>query len=1077
MAMDLTKHNKKWLCLMALLFCVTSLFSQFYNGSNLSFGKNRVQYQNFNWTYYRTEDCDVYFYPTGKMLAQYTAWKAPKMIEEVEKFLNYTATKKIQFIVYNTQSDFRESNFAYDNDDFYNQGGVTNIYGTKVYLYFDGDHTHFDQMLRSGIMNVYAHFLVEGENLRSNISAEYLVQVPEWFYTGLASYYGETWNADIDEHVKNGILTQKYADFDELSPVDARYAAHSFWKYIADTYGENSILTILYATRAYHSIESGFVHALGHSYKGLLINWYRHYYILYKKDMKRTKVDVAGEIKKPKAKREYDRVRFSPDGENYAFVTNEAGQVRVWLKTPKMKKPQSIFRRYHKTEDNPDLTYPIIGWHPNGEIVGFTIEEEGRCYYYPYNIKNKKLGDRQLVDVEKITDFVLSNDGKLLLFSGIKNGQSDIFIYSFLAKSFQQITNDIYDDEAPRFIQNQKKIVFSSNRPHDSLKLKEAFYAVSPQKTYDLFLYHYDTKDKKLLRITKTPYANESEVREMQNGEILYLSDENGINNRYSARFDSSISKIDTIVHYAYRAKNFPLTDYAYNISDFDYNPSNEKVAEIIRRKGTQNIYLSPVTEQALAEKPQLSGFQEKMREERTRRDSLEKVKATAVVARHGFRQVRESDLIKQKNNDEKTSRNGLQDNALTEGLSFMQEVPKNYYIQYNINKLVTQADFSFLNTSYQQFTGGISPIYLNSTINALLMFGLNDLFENHRITAGYRLAFNLHDYEVMFSYENLSKRVDQQIVLYRQSLRSNINDYIYKQHTNSIFYITKYPIDKFNSFRLTLTGRYDRYIMGSLNDYSLQEKDENHFWGGIKLEYVFDSAKELYTNLWKGAKCKIFAEYMHRIDKENKNLLVLGFDYRKSIKLYKKMTLALRLAGSTNFGKSRLVYYMGGVDNWVGAKFNSNIWVDLTKDYAYQTLATNMRGFEQNIRNGTSFVLFSGELRIPFVQLIAKKNVSNNFLNSLQLIVFGDVGTAWTGLTPYSADNCLYTRYVFWGSNYSNWIKIKRQTEPFVGGFGLGLRASLLGYFLRLDYAWGVEDFKIYNKKGMFTFSIGLDF
>ena len=87
---------------------------------------------------------------------------------------------------------------------------------------------------------------------------------------------------------------------------------------------------------------------------------------------------------------------------------------------------------------------------------------------------------------------------------------------------------------------------------------------------------------------------------------------------------------------------------------------------------------------------------------------------------------------------------------------------------------------------------------------------------------------------------------------------------------------------------------------------------------------------------------------------------------------------------------------------------------------------------------------------------------------------MFGDVGTAWTGVTPYSKDNSLFTRYITAGDISA---VVKRQVEPFVGGFGMGLRAKLFGYFLRLDYAWGVEDFRISNKKGMFSFSIGLDF
>ncbi|MBQ3850984.1 MAG: hypothetical protein II751_02585, partial [Bacteroidales bacterium] len=347
-------------------------------------------------------------------------------------------------------------------------------------------------------------------------------------------------------------------------------------------------------------------------------------------------------------------------------------------------------------------------------------------------------------------------------------------------------------------------------------------------------------------------------------------------------------------------------------------------------------------------------------------------------------------------------------------------------------------------------------------------------LFEDYRITGGLRLSFNLQSNEEMFSYENLSRRLDRQIVLYRQAITSSGGDYVYKQTSNSVFYILKYPFDKFNSLRLTLKGRYETNTVGALSDRTLQQSDTRHLWAGVKLEYVFDSSKELYTNLWRGSKVKVFAEYEQRAEKETQNLLVVGLDARRSFKLYKNMTFAVRAAASTNVGSARLVYFMGGVDNWINAKFNSSIWVDQSKNYAYQTLATNMRGFQQNIRNGTSFVLFSGELRIPFVQLIAGHQVGFELFNSLQLNIFGDVGTAWTGLTPYSKDNCLYTRYIHSGPID---VMIRRQVDPFVGGFGLGLRCSLLGYFLRFDYAWGVEDFRIARKKGMFLFSIGTDF
>ena len=115
----------KMLCflLLALLFFGVSspLHAQFYNGSQISFGKNRVQHQNFNWQYLRADQYDVYFYPTGKALAQYVYYKVPQYLGEMAQLLNYTSQKKLQFIVYNTQQDFRESNFAYDDEEFYNQ--------------------------------------------------------------------------------------------------------------------------------------------------------------------------------------------------------------------------------------------------------------------------------------------------------------------------------------------------------------------------------------------------------------------------------------------------------------------------------------------------------------------------------------------------------------------------------------------------------------------------------------------------------------------------------------------------------------------------------------------------------------------------------------------------------------------------------------------------------------------------------------------------------------------------------------------------------------------------------------------
>ena len=1076
-----------------------TLFGQFYNGSQLTFGKSRVQYQDFLWHYYRHSHFDVYYYPNSRAIADYVYMVTPEIIKELEKYFNFTSDKKLQFIVYRTHSDFKESNFNYDNDDFYNQAGITNIYGSKVYLFFDGNRANLNKMIRGGIASVFAKGIVQGQTLRANMASEYTMNEPSWFYSGLSSFVAENWNSELEAQVKDGILSKRFRKMDNLSPMDATLAGHSFWRFIEERYGENAISTILHATKATKSVERGLAYATGVAFKELLEDWYRFYVVAFGKDKNREKPETDPLLKKTKTTMKYSELTLSPDGDSYAFATNEAGQIKVWLKTPEDKKPKIVFRKYAKTEDNPDFSFPKLAWHPNGEILGFTTEDKGRTkgiktvksYYFPVVVNTKKRQPRILVELDKITDWSYVADRNTLLLSGVRNGQSDIYFYHLQAKLLENITNDIYDDLNPRLLNDGKSIIFSSNRPGDSLTNKK-FFNEESLNTYNLFAFNPEKDDKQLLRVTNTPNVKMSNPRVMENGEVLFLSDENGITNRYIAKFDSTITKIDTIVHYAHFAKTAPLTNYVNSIFEHDYQQKSKMLGEILFYNGTTQLYQFPFERtQPLPPLPPSNMLQKSIATQ-TIKDSLkvQNVNPTPVkgAKKGGLRQMYRSDLVSNDINRSTEDMLMQQNRAMkwlpypvTDGIDFKQQVGRFYDVQFTVNKMITQADFSFINASYQQFTGGSHPIYLNTGINALIMVGIQDLFENHRISGGFRVSLDLSGTEVMLSYENLKRRLDHQVVLYRQAIKQIIGWKIIKQQSNSIFYIMKYPFNRHNTMHFTFTGRYDTFILGSVDDQTLRMPNENNLWAAFKVSYIYDSSKELFTNLWRGSKIKIWAEYnqclatyFEKLNYGEVNLFVLGFDARKSVKVYKNMTWATRLAGSTNFGTARLAYYMGGVDNWIFAKFNSDNWTDLTKNYAYQTLATNMRGFEQNVRNGTSFLLLSSELRVPFVQLIAGRQVTNRLLNSLQFIVFGEIGTAWTGITPYSPDNCLYTR---WIQNGNILVKVNRQVDPWVQGFGMGLRASLFGYFLRLDYAWGLENMQIYKKNGMLMFSIGLDF
>ena len=79
--------------------------AQYYNGSNLVFGQNRVQYNTFYWQSYDYERIKTHFTKGGEELSIYTAKTAQKYLTSLERFLDYKMDKKIHFLIYNTQGN------------------------------------------------------------------------------------------------------------------------------------------------------------------------------------------------------------------------------------------------------------------------------------------------------------------------------------------------------------------------------------------------------------------------------------------------------------------------------------------------------------------------------------------------------------------------------------------------------------------------------------------------------------------------------------------------------------------------------------------------------------------------------------------------------------------------------------------------------------------------------------------------------------------------------------------------------------------------------------------------------------
>ncbi len=1078
------RYNKQLALIPILLWMMLFPFvskAQFYNGMHMNFGKNRIQYQDFNWMFYRSDRCDVYFYPKGKQAAQYVLKYGSKEIEKMEQKIGNALENKIQFIIYTNYKDFKESNIGLMGEDLYNTGGVNYISGNKVFLYFDKGYSDLDKMMQGGIASIIINEMLYGGSVFSQVKNQTMLSVPSWFSQGLLSFYTDNWNFELDDKFRKLILNNKAADITKLKGNESVVAGHAFWKFVADKYSDRTVASVVNMTRNIRNYERAILYTLGTTfdilYKASIEHYKQKYVIDLNRDLPETETALA-----TKKQTIYSQFAVANTNGNIAYVTNRDGQERVWVKSENKKKAKKIYRFHHRIEDHPDFSYPLIAWHPRGTILGMIYRDKELMYYVTYNIDTKEKIKKPITNIDKVTSFSYSNDGRYFVFSGIKNGQSDIYVYFLVSNSYIQITDDIYDDYAPSFYEGSSKIMFSSNRHMDSVQIKNYPGRDVLRSTYDLFVYDFENRNNVLYRVIQNSLSDQTHAIETGKNQFVFLSTENGIQNRYLGSFDSTISHIDTAIHYRKFTNVSPLTNYRSSLLEHRYKASEKVFFETFNFNEKYQIAKKSFSTETNFDKLTHTKF----RTELGLTNDLKTQKSDSIVLTTQKKRKRLSTVkLKDayKDHPDYLAETGRQSLILIgydtlknksdkiENLT-PNQVERSYQVQYNISQIVSQVDFSFLNTQYQQFAGGVSPIYQNAGFNALMMVGTHDLFEDYRIIGGMRFSIDFTDTEFLLSYENLKGRLDKQVTFYRQNSKYYYEYFAAKQTSHTLSYILKWPFSEVSAVRGTILGRQDRNIVLATDMITLQEPNYYGYWSGLKGEYIFDNTKALTTNIMRGTRSKIFAEYYQSIDDEQKNLFVVGADYRHYTPIYKTFIWANRIAASTSFGKNRLIYYMGGVDNWLFPKFNQETSIATDQNYTYQTLATNMRGFTQNIRNGNSFAAINSEFRLPIFQVFRSKPIKSNFVNNFQLVAFGDIGTAWTGSNPYSENNSLYKQEIIRGPIK---VTLQKQTDPIVGGYGFGFRSTLFGYFVRADWAWGVEDRKI--QKNVFYFSLNLDF
>lgn len=1083
-----------YVCLFILLLIGSSMHAQFYQGSQNEFGKNRVQYREFLWQQYRFQEYDTYFYEGGQQLATFASKVAKKNILELEDVFDYTISDKIQFIIYNTHADFKQSNIGVTGDEQYNIGGATRIVGSKVFVYFEGDYVKFEQQIRDGIARVLVESSLYGGNWRDVIKSSTLLNLPDWYVEGLIMYASGNLDRDTESLIRDGVMEGRYQKFNRLEGREAHIAGYALWKYVADTYGENIIPNILYMSRVSRNVESGFLYVLGKSLETItkeFIAYYKGEYVvaeLTKQEILLTELPI-----KTKKNRVYTQFEISPDGRHAVYVSNILGQYRIFLYDITKDKRKKILKAEHKLERIVDYSFPVIAWHPSGGAFAYISERRGKLMLNSYNIEDKKTTRREVFQLDKILSMKYSPNGQQIVFSGVDNGQTDLYLYYNIGNRQERLTNDFYGDFDPSFSFDGNRILFTSNRPDDTLRT-----GVIPTELHtnrDVFAFNITTRSPYLERITDTPDLIEYEPFQYDSIRYTFRADYEGVMNRYVATYDSTISRIDTTIHYRFFTTAAALSNYQQNLLNYSAHPKNGRYATMAYSGGKYHFYtglfkndLLDATARKEEEDEEADGSGSGQTSQEID-DGIETVIPIKIYEETETEDEADSDRVNINNYQFEGDQNfEFERETITitevesenpkylpkkDGVTYLDSLAlpgaRNYNINFTTDYGLLQLDNSFMTDFYQNLSGANN---LNPGLSALTKFGASDLFEDYKIVGGFRIAGNFDNNTYMLSGEDLSKRLDKRFQVFRLSQRYFGTFVVNQVVTYSGAFRASWPINEVFSLRGSAIYRNDRIIPQATDQISAGRAVTTQNYAGLKAEVVFDNALHLGLNLKQGMRAKAWAEYYKDPLDFERDFMTFGVDVRHYTKIHRNLIWANRIGASSSIGKERLVFFLGGVDNWLMPKQDNSLPLDPKQNYQFQTQASPMRGFFTNSRNGNSFAVINSELRWPVFSYFFDRTLKSDFLQNFQIIGFGDVGSAWTGLTPYSDENTFNTTTIETGSLL---IEVQNNRDPIVYGYGFGLRSRVLGYFVRVDWAWGIDDGIPLDS--VFYLSLALDF
>jgi len=474
------------LMLLALL-AVPSVQAQY----NYHFGRNKVQYDDFDWKVMRTEHFDVYYYPEMLELAEHGAFFAEEAYDELQHRFNFTLNQRVPLIFYSSNLHFKQTNvtpgFIPDG-----VGGFFEFLKGRVVIPANGNLQRFRRVVRHEMVHVFTYNKLV--RVMRDHRKPFTRFLPLWFTEGLAEYWSGTPDQQHEMVMRDAVFTNYLVPLESMFRIRGSYVMYkqgeAIHRFIAEEYGEEKILEVIENFWKHNKFEVVFEVTLQEPFEDISARWLRWVKKQYYPEMADVDIPslIAGGLSTEGFSAKPTFHRF-PDGRRMVFfVGNRRGFSNVYgVEVDETYRPLDDPRVVIHGERSEDfeafhLFESRIAVSSTGKLA-FVTKSGNRDVIHVWNLNTDRLeATYRFEGIVAAYSPTWSPDGSALAFTSIgETGFSDIHVYHADMDRLQRLTDDLYDDRDPAWSPDGSRIAFSSDRTSEG-----------PGGHYNVFTYDMD---------------------------------------------------------------------------------------------------------------------------------------------------------------------------------------------------------------------------------------------------------------------------------------------------------------------------------------------------------------------------------------------------------------------------------------------------------------------------------------------------------------------------------------------------------------------------------------------------------